>query len=285
MTTIQNSAQEWERNAQSDALWAVLSDSGRKSRAWRTDEFFATGITEARAVIERLESLGIRPDSYGHFLDFGCGVGRVSRALMHYFSSGIGLDVSPTMVDLAKSYSAPDERSAYYAVCTKNSLDLIKSASVDFVYSHIVLQHMPATAQLSVIGEFLRVLKPGGVAAFQLPTGYIGTRRGRIVRGLKRGLQRALPPALLSPLRRAFGKNASVARVSMAMTICRQSAIQAAVRAGGCKIVDAPFTNSTDPDHRGLIRFMTEAQARAAIRERRTVSPYLSQFFFVQKPA
>lgn len=284
MVILQNPSQEWERNAQADALWSILSDSGRKSRTWRVDEFFATGKAEARIVIERLDRLSIRPDAYGQFLDFGCGVGRVTRAFMDYFSSGIGVDVSATMVNFAKSYSALDERSAHYVVSTKDSLDMIRSASMDFVYSHIVLQHMPASKQLSIIDEFLRVLKPGGVAAFQIPTGYIETQRGRAVRNLKRGLQRSVPPAILSRVRRVFGKNASVAHVNMAMTVCPEASVLAAVRSSGCTLIDAPFTNSTDPDHRGMIRFMTEADACAAIRERKTVSPYLSQFFFVQKP-
>ncbi|MBU6472329.1 MAG: methyltransferase domain-containing protein [Alphaproteobacteria bacterium] len=283
MVSLHNSAQEWERNAQADALWAVLSDSTRTSQAWRADEFFATGKTEARIVVDHLDQLGIRPDAYGQFLDFGCGVGRVTRALMAYFSSGIGLDVSATMIEQAKSYSALDERSAYYAVSTDDNLGLIRSASVDFVYSHIVLQHMPQAAQLRFIREFTRVLKPGGVAAFQIPSGQVENLRGRTVRAFKRGLQRSLPSSLLSPLRRALGKNASVARVTMAMTICPEATIRASVYAGGCGVVDAPFTNSTDPDHRGEICFMTEDGARAAIRDRKTVSPYLSQFFFIRK--
>lgn len=283
MAVMQNSTHEWERNAQADALWAILSDSSRKSRAWRVDEFFATGKTEARIVMEHLDRYGIRPDAYGQFLDFGCGVGRVTRALMDYFSSGVGLDVSATMIDLAKSYSSLDERSARYVVNAKDNLESIKTASMNFVYSHIVLQHMPASSQLSVMGEFFRVLKPGGVAAFQIPTGYIETQRGRTVRALKRGLQRSIPVAILSPVRRAFGKNASVSKVSMAMTVCPEPTVLAAVRAGGCELKAAPFTNSTDPDHCGAIRFMTESDALGEIREHRTVSPYLSQFFLVQK--
>jgi ubiquinone/menaquinone biosynthesis C-methylase UbiE len=40
-----------------------------------------------------------------------------------------------------------------------------------FVYSALVLQHLPRVEAIrTFIAEFLRVLKPGGLLAFQLPT-------------------------------------------------------------------------------------------------------------------
>jgi ubiquinone/menaquinone biosynthesis C-methylase UbiE len=41
----------------------------------------------------------------------------------------------------------------------------------DLVYTMIVLQHMPQTFQREYVREFFRVLKPGGVAMFEMPDG------------------------------------------------------------------------------------------------------------------
>ena len=41
--------------------------------------------------------------------------------------------------------------------------------SFDFIYSYVVLQHMRPDYALSYLREFVRVLAPGGVMAFQLP--------------------------------------------------------------------------------------------------------------------
>ena len=41
----------------------------------------------------------------------------------------------------------------------------------DFIYSNIVLQHIPREAQFGYVREFGRILKPGGIAVFQTPAG------------------------------------------------------------------------------------------------------------------
>jgi SAM-dependent methyltransferase len=50
-----------------------------------------------------------------------------------------------------------------------DDLRLFPDNSFDLVYSNIVLQHMEPRYSESYIGEFIRVLKPGGMTYFQLP--------------------------------------------------------------------------------------------------------------------
>ena len=54
-----------------------------------------------------------------------------------------------------------------YHLNDHNDLSLFPSSRYDFLISVIVLQHMPAALQRNYIGEFLRLLKPGGMAFFQ----------------------------------------------------------------------------------------------------------------------
>ena len=283
MGTLARTEMEWERNARSNALWAVLTDDRQKRQSWDVVDFFETGRAEVRLVFAHLLKLGVPPNPAGRFLDFGCGVGRVSRVLMDYFAEGHGIDISKTMIDQAKSYSANDARQANYIVSSRDDLSVCASDHFDFVYSHIVLQHVPASCQPVFIQEFIRILKSGGVAAFQIPTATVESANRRRLRALKRTLHRVLPAGTVAQIKRAFGKNASTAAVSMDMNICPEGVIRSIVERNNCVLLDAPYTNSTDTNHGGRIRFMSREQALAEIANGTTDSPYLSQFFFVLK--
>jgi hypothetical protein len=81
----------------------------------------------------------------------------------------IGVDVSPTMIDLANRLNRHPE-AAEYVLNYSDTLDRFASGTFDFVYSDIVLQHLSPEAAERYIVEFLRVLSSGGIAVFQLPS-------------------------------------------------------------------------------------------------------------------
>jgi methylase of polypeptide subunit release factors len=82
----------WESQARVDPLWAVLSEPDKRGRAWKLDEFMATGEVSVRTWIERVERAGAQIH-FGSALDFGCGVGRLSHALAGRFQRVIGVDI------------------------------------------------------------------------------------------------------------------------------------------------------------------------------------------------
>ncbi len=284
MTALDRNASEWEQNARRNALWAILTDRDRTDRSWDVEEFFETGRAEAAIVLDRVARLGMTVDFTGRFLDFGCGVGRLSRALMTRFASGIGIDVSETMVDLARRFAEGDPARAEYRVNHAAGLPSVESGSIAFVYSHIVLQHVPGALQPVFIAEFLRVLAPGGVAAFQIPTGTVLSGPRRQWRSLKSSLRAALPRPFVSGIKHLMGKDAETAGVSMQMTVLAEPRIRELIASAHAELIDAPYSNSTDTSHRGAIRFMSRAEALAEIREGHTDSELLSQFFFVRRP-
>jgi len=63
------SDQFWERLAQSDPLWAVLSDPSKRGRQWDVGYFFETGKREISLLMHQLRVLGCVP-SRGTALDF-----------------------------------------------------------------------------------------------------------------------------------------------------------------------------------------------------------------------
>lgn len=285
MSIMERNAREWETNARRNALWAILTDRDRTEAAWDADEFFATGRVEVDAVLEALAAADAAPNLQGNFLDFGCGVGRNTRALAQRFAAGIGIDVSETMIALARQYSEGDARRAAYTVNRREGLPDMPDDCIDFVYCHIVLQHLPPALQPVFIREFLRILKPEGIAAFQVPTEDVAPASTRLIRGIKSRLRSLLPPWLTARIRKALGRGGEAAPVTMDMNILAEQRVADIIRQHGCSLLAAPYTNSTDTSHRGALRFMTRREAVAAIDTRATDSQLLSQFFFVRKPA
>jgi len=158
----------WDRHAQRDPLWAILSDSAKSAGRWDIGRFFQTGVSEIAALFYQLDSRRIAVDRRAA-LDFGCGVGRLTQALAPHFGRVVGVDVSPRMLELAAGMNRFGSKVSYVA---NQAADLSRfdDGAFDFIVSNIVLQHIPPDISRAYIAEFFRVLAPGGVLIFQLPS-------------------------------------------------------------------------------------------------------------------
>jgi ubiquinone/menaquinone biosynthesis C-methylase UbiE len=163
-TILASSAKTWEKWAKKDPLWAILS-SGRR---WETEAFFETGRIEVQGILDHCRDLDIALQYDGTALDFGCGVGRLSRALAGYFGEVIGVDIAPSMIALAKQYN--DGPQFRFFANQEPDLALLPDASVDFIYTSIVLQHIPPLAVKQYVAEFFRILRPGGAMSIHMPS-------------------------------------------------------------------------------------------------------------------
>lgn len=181
----------WERLAQDDPFWAILSDPSKRGGGWDAGEFFATGereIADLMAYLDRIAPHLGRERA----LDFGCAIGRLTRPLAARFAHVTGVDISPAMVEAARSYAEslpPLKGSCEYLVNSAAKLDSVSDGSYDLVYSSITLQHMPWTQAVIYLQEFVRVLRPGGVGVFQLPARRRQTLRARLSRLLPASLR------------------------------------------------------------------------------------------------
>ena len=162
--------QHWDRFGSTDPLWAILTFSDRKDNRWAIEEFFHTGEELVSNLMGELADCGLRPR--GRCLDFGCGVGRLTQALCNHFDSCDGVDIAPSMIELARRYNRHGERCRYH-LNNAGDLRAFPDQAFDFVCSIIVLQHMEPQYSKRYMEEFVRVLKPGGIAVFQVPSAYI----------------------------------------------------------------------------------------------------------------
>jgi len=154
--------------AEFDPLWTILSYPEKKFGKWDSGEFFSTGDREAERVLAMCKSHGVRV-AYGKLLDFGCGVGRMTRAFSRHFTSCVGIDASENMIRLARDFNSGQPRCEFIA--SEASQLPFEENTFDFVFTVLVLQHLPSKGMiLQYISEFLRVAKDHGTIVFQVPS-------------------------------------------------------------------------------------------------------------------
>lgn len=158
----------WDELAELDAKWAILTAPDKKYNKWPEKEFFKTGELEINKLLKLIKDLNLKVQ-FGTALDFGCGIGRVAYALGEYYNKVYGVDISEKMIFEAKKYLK--NKKIVFIQNTRNDLQCFENNQFDLIYSLITLQHIPDKKQIrSYLNEFIRILRPGGILYFQMPT-------------------------------------------------------------------------------------------------------------------
>ncbi len=142
----------WNEFGRSDPLWAILTAPDKKGNRWSVDEFLQTGRDEIAALITYLDARGLT-GARTRALDFGCGAGRLTHALADHFDQVIGVDIAPSMIDVARRLHAAVP-GVEFRVNASSRLESVASGSIDLVYTLPGAPAHPAA---------LRPRLPGGV--------------------------------------------------------------------------------------------------------------------------
>jgi SAM-dependent methyltransferase len=162
----------WHHLGETDPYWSVLTSPQYRGQPLQEDisRFFASGAGDVTRLTSALARLGIPLDGNGTCIEYGCGLGRVTRHLAPLFARTVGVDISSAHLKLARELAD----AAGIGGIEWLHLDAIDRLSTlpeaDFIYSMIVLQHNPPPVIEKVLVAFARLLKPGGIAYFQVPT-------------------------------------------------------------------------------------------------------------------
>lgn len=176
---IQNLQRAMEQLGKTNPLLAMLP-AHLRGHLKTMEEYFAFGKTETDALMTYLNSLGVKSKGK-RAVDFGCGLGRSTQALAEYFEEVYGIDIAPSMLQIAHAHNRHPER-CQYILNETNNLHRFVDNSVDLILSMGVLYEMNPRLCKNYIVEFLRILAPGGVAVFQLPSVPVRTFKGFLFR-------------------------------------------------------------------------------------------------------
>lgn len=160
----------WETLGKDDPLWAVLSHAEKRNGRWSLEEFLATGEVEVARLHDLLKNRAGAPGTFRHVLDFGCGVGRLSRAWSTRSAEVTGVDIAHSMVGRAREICVARSNLNFVQNPHPDLRDF-PDGRFDLVCSVICLQHMPWSIASRYVAEFARVGGNGGWVVFQIPTG------------------------------------------------------------------------------------------------------------------
>jgi len=222
--SLEHVAATWQQLGKDDPLWAVLTRPDRR-RSWDLQEFLATGRAKVADTLAAVTATTGWDGPYGDALDFGCGVGRLTRALSERFATVTGVDIAESMLERAREINA-DRPNCRFVHNQRADLSTFEDESFDFVLSAITLQHIPPDAALGYIGEFVRVLRPVGIAVFETA---LASRRQRV--------KQLLPRSLVVAFRHARDRD----HLRMEMFPLRSAEAAEAVAASGGRIVHRDY--------------------------------------------
>lgn len=162
----------WQHLGETDPYWSVITAPEYRGRPSpeHIARFFASGAAEADRLQKALARIGLRLDGKGRCLEYGCGLGRVTRHLAPHFAHTVGVDISSAHLVLARQLAEADHVQGIEWRQLESLDHLSTLPEADFIYSVIVLQHNPPPVIDRVLTTFAQLLKPGGIAYFQVPT-------------------------------------------------------------------------------------------------------------------
>ena len=177
---------DWDERARRDAFLYIAS--WRKD--WDEKSFFDSGEQDyLRLVHPILEKIQFDPASKA-MAEFGCGAGRMTRSFAQRFQSVAAIDISAEMQSRAERYLRSFSN-IRWVLTDKETLTGVENDSVDFIFSYLVLQHMPTKEVVfSSIREMMRIVRPGGAFLFQFNGSDQPTMnwKGRTISGILDGI-------------------------------------------------------------------------------------------------
>jgi 2-polyprenyl-3-methyl-5-hydroxy-6-metoxy-1,4-benzoquinol methylase len=162
----------WEEFGKREPHWSVVvADEYQQSNIQaHEDQFYRTGEQHVAQLFGSLARNHVEHRGFRTCLDYGCGVGRITRHLAERFEKVFAYDISLPHLNCAEDYLNRENVSNVTLSHLKRVADIETLPKVDVAYSMIVLQHNPPPVIAFIIEALIRSLNPGGVAFFQVPT-------------------------------------------------------------------------------------------------------------------
>ena len=162
----------------------ATSGCTRRTRRTSGDDGIGGGDYDEMGVIQLtiLRDQGLTPTST--LLDFGCGNGRLAVHAVPFLADGayVGTDISSTFLARARRRidAAAPGRLVRLLHQHGEAIDL-DEASVDMVSAFSVFTHLEHEDMFRCLGQFARVVRPGGLAVISCLPMDLEAGRGRLL--------------------------------------------------------------------------------------------------------
>ena len=178
--------QTWEKLGKIAPYYSVLTAEKFKPEnlsAENLTAFFDSGREHVARLMEIVRELSpeFTPRAV---VDFGCGVGRITIPVAEISSRVIAVDISNQMLEQArKNCQSRDITNVTYM--TTDDFLRLPDATVNFVHSFIVLQHVAAGEGYAIIAKLISVLENRGIGAIHVTFGDDRSRLRRLLSWIK----------------------------------------------------------------------------------------------------
>jgi len=156
----------WNSYGKNDPYWSVLTLDEYKSSSLKKnyDKFFDTGkkhIADLENILQRHNSTF--KDKV--ILDFGCGVGRLTKSCTDYSLKVYGMDISEEHLKIAKRNV---KSASFYCVESENNLPKLP-INPEIIISLITLQHSEPKLIKKYLISLLKILQMNGISCIHIP--------------------------------------------------------------------------------------------------------------------
>jgi len=163
---------KWDYLASTEPYWGVITQHQNYMAEFskHSEQFYMTGKNTCETFLSTMRRSGVNPKHLNVCLEIGCGVGRVTRHLADSFDKIIAVDISSKYIEIAKTYLDEKNLQNIEMKHLNNLHQLLELPQVDAIFSLMTLQHNPPPITSWMISTLLSLLRPNGVAYFQIPT-------------------------------------------------------------------------------------------------------------------
>ena len=175
-STASSTDVQWEKWGSQNPYRGVLGIDTQSLDDDAKTRFFESGREHIRHMLGLIEAHFGAPCPAESALDFGCGVGRLLIPMAGYFSRVVGVDVSSSMLAVARENTAKLQN-----VELIRGLDAVSgSAGFDLVHSYIVMQHIRPVQGMKILERLISHVRPNGFLAVHLTIGDLRPWRRRL---------------------------------------------------------------------------------------------------------
>ena len=167
---------DWDARARANAHHYIAD--GKTD--WTPDEFYSSGSTDVEGhILTDFENICQgKPPREMSVLEYGCGAGRVTRALAQIFGEVHAVDISSEMLQRASQALADCKNVRFYQT-DGASLSALGDLKFDFAFSCCVFHHVSSYDVIkSCVSEVGRRLLPGRLFKFEVQ-GCLGVQSER----------------------------------------------------------------------------------------------------------